>query len=172
MRKNQIRKIFKKTLKEFKNKVDNKDKLKYSKAVEPLSNQFNDYMFSDCCESNKSQIRNMIFRLLTLRDTLSISINDERISISSEYGLKPSKNSLNYNSEYFHLDIINKTGYLLNFKEKRVAFKDKYLYSDVVDNIKRIFEELNKKNFEDLYSEVMIESGLARDSNLDDLLDG
>jgi hypothetical protein len=169
MRKKELKKILKKSLLNFKNKVDKKEKMKFSN--EPITNQFNDYMFSDSTESNKQQIRNMIFRLLTLRDNLSINISDERISISSEYGLKPYKSNVNYkNSDYFHIDLINKTGYLLNYKEKRVAFRDESLYSDVVDNIKRIFEELNNKNFEDLYSEVMVESGLARDSNLDDLL--
>lgn len=172
MRKKELKKILKKSLIDFKNKVDKKEKLKYSKSmIEPVSNQFNDYMFSDTNEENKSQIRNMIFRLLTLRDQLSINITDDRITISSDYGLKPYKNNLNYqNSDYFHLDVINKTGYLLNYKEKRVAFKDESLYDDIVDKIKKIFEDLNNKNFEDLYNEVLVESGLARESNLDDLL--
>ena len=39
-------------------------------------------------------------------------------------------------------------------------------------SIKKIFEDLNNKNFEELYNEIMIESGLARESNLDDLLKG
>ena len=116
----------------------------------------------------------MIFRLLTLRDQLSINITDDRISISSDYGLKPYKSNISYQSpeDYFHLDIISKTGYLLNFKDKRVAFRDVSLYNDIVDKIKKIFEDLNNKNFEELYNEIMIESGLARESNLDDLLKG
>jgi len=170
MRKKELKKILKKSLIEFKNKVDRKEKLKYT--IEPVNNQFNDYMFSDSPEENKSNIRNMIFRLLTLRDQLSINITDDRISISSDYGLKPYKSSISYQSpeDYFHLDIINKTGYLLNFKDKRVAFRDTSLYNDIVDKIKKIFEDLNNKNFEELYNEIMVESGLARESNLDDLL--
>lgn len=172
MKKKKLKKILKKSLIEFKNKVDRKkERLKY--AVEPVSNNyFNDYMFSDSPEENKSHIRNMIFRLLTLRDQLSINITDDRISISSDYGLKPYKSNISYQSpeDYFHLDIINKTGYLLNFKDKRVAFRDISLYNDIVDKIKKIFEDLNNKNFEELYNEIMVESGLARESNLDDLL--
>lgn len=172
MKKKELKKIFKKSLIEFKNKTDRKERLKY--AIEPVSNNhFNDYMFSESVEENKSHIRNMIFRLLTLRDQLSINITDDRISISSDYGLKPYKNSSSYqSSDYFHLDIINKTGYLLNFKDKRVAYRDVSLYDDIVDNIRKIFEDLNNRNFEELYNEIMIESGLARESNLDDLLKG
>ena len=84
-------------------------------------------------------------------------------------------NVINYNqsynsSEYFSLEIIKDTGYILTFKDKRVAFKDETLYDDTVSKVTEIFKELNTDNFTELYNEVMVESGLARESNLDDLL--
>jgi hypothetical protein len=176
MKKKKLKKIFEKSLNDFKNKVDrNKsksEKVKYS--IEPAAhNQFNDYMFSESDDNTKEKTRNMIFRLLKLRDNLSINIHEKSINISSDYGLK--KSNLNYNqsynsSEYFSLEIIKETGYILTYKDKRVAFKDTTLYDDTVSKVTEIFKELNTDNFTDLYNDIMVESGLARESNLDDLL--
>ena len=117
----------------------------------------------------------MIFRLLKLRDNLQINIHEKTINISSDYGLKKS-NVVNYNQsynsvDYFSLEIIKETGYILTYKDKRVAFKDETLYDDTVSKVTEIFKELNTDNFAELYNEVMVESGLARESNLDDLLE-
>lgn len=177
MKKKKLEKIFKKSLTDFKNKVDNNkaksEKMKYS--LEPAHNQFNDYIFSNSDDLIKDKTRNMIFRLLKLRDNLQINIHEKTINISSEYGLKKS-NVVNYNQsynsvDYFNLEIIKETGYILTYKEKRVAFKDETLYDDTVSKVTEIFKELNSENFRDLYNEIMVESGLARESNLDDLLE-
>jgi len=49
---------------------------------------FNEYMFTESTDEIKEKSRNMIFRLINLRDQLSISINEQSITITSEYGLK------------------------------------------------------------------------------------
>jgi hypothetical protein len=180
MKKKKLKKILEKSLIDFKNKVDkNKvksEKLKYA-SLEPSHNQFNDYMFSNSDEIVKEKTRNMIFRLLKLRDNLQINIHEKSINISSDYGLKKSNaNVINYNQsynsvDYFNLEIIKETGYILTYKDKRVAFKDEILYDDTVSKVTEIFKELNTDNFKELYNEVMVESGLARESNLDDLLE-
>ena len=58
----------------------------------------------------------------------------------------------------------------MTFKDKRLAFKDETLYNEILNNVSVVFTELNNSNFDYLYNEVMIESGLARGSNLDELL--
>lgn len=135
-----------------------------------LKSSFNDYMFTECDDIVKEKSRNMIFRLLGLRDQLSISINELSVTISSEYGLKKINNQQNYlNSDYFSLEIIKDTGYIMNYKEKRLAYRDPKIYDDLIKEIKISFLQLNNDNFNELYNEVMVESGLARASNLDDL---
>ena len=127
-------------------------------------------MFTECDDVVKEKSRNMIFRLLGLRDQLSISINELSVTISSEYGLKKINNQQNYlNSDYFSLEIIKDTGYIMNYKEKRLAYRDPKIYDDLIKEIKISFLQLNNDNFNELYNEVMVESGLARASNLDDL---
>jgi len=58
----------------------------------------------------------------------------------------------------------------MNYKDKRLAYRDPKIYDDLIGEIQISFSKLNYNNFNDLYNEVMIDSGLARDSNLDDLL--
>lgn len=131
---------------------------------------FNEYMFSECSVEVKEKSRNMIFRLISLRDQLSIGINDQSITIGSEYGLKNSKSSP-YSNDYFSIEIIKDTGYIMCYKDKRLAYRDPKIYDDLIDEIQTAFSKLNDNNFNELYDEVMINSGLARDSNLDELLD-
>jgi len=135
---------------------------------------FNEYMFSECGDDIKLKIRNMIFRLIGLRDQLSISINEKLISITSDRlkGPTNSKNNPVYsNYDYFSIEIIKDVGYIMNYKEKRLAYRDILIYDDLIEQIKITFSKLNDINFNEMYNNVMIDSGLVRDSNLDDLLD-
>jgi hypothetical protein len=136
---------------------------------------FNDYMFTECDSEVKEKSRNMIFRLLNLRDQLTISINDHSVSISSEFGLKKSNlvvmNNYMVSNDYFSIEIIKDTGYIMSYKDKRLAYRDSEIYKDLISQIEIVFKSLNNENFKELYNEVMVDSGLARSSNLDDLLD-
>lgn len=132
------------------------------------SNSFQNLLFTEPTKEIKKKTRNMIFRLLRLRDTLNMSVDKNHIYISSEDGF-----NLNYNStssDYLSLDIMKDIGYLLHWKDKKFAFKDENLYDEVLEKSKEVFKELNDSNFEELYKLILKESGLSRDSNLDDLL--
>jgi hypothetical protein len=132
------------------------------------NNSFQNLLFTEPTKEIKKKTRNMIFRLLKLRDTLNMSVDKDHIYISSENGF-----NLNYNSnssDYLSLDIMKDIGYLLHWKDKKFAFKDENLYYEVLEKSKKVFKELNDSNFEELYSLILKESGLSRDSNLDDLL--
>lgn len=143
-------------------------------ALQPTSilggKSFNEYMFTESTDEIKEKSRNMIFRLINLRDQLSISINEQSITITSEYGLKKSNNSTYSNYDYFSIEIIKDTGYIMSYKDKRLAYRDHKIYDDLIDEIQISFSKLNDNNFNELYNEVMVDSGLARASNLDDLL--
>ena len=53
---------------------------------------------------------------------------------------------------------------------KKIAFLDPDLYKDVLEKSKEIFNNINHSNFNDLFSNVMKDSGLSREFNLDSLL--
>ena len=145
-----------------------------SKYVDvPIKESYNDFMFTEPNDDISKRGRNLIFRLLTLRDKLNININDRTISISADlYQLKNTSRTSNtkYN-DYFSLEIINKVGYILHYENKRFAFKDETVYDDTIEQINITFKMVNQQNFEELYHLLMRDTGLARESNLEDLLD-
>lgn len=170
MKKKKLKKLLIKTILEAR-KLESE---LYDNPVEvKTESQYNDFMFSESSDEIREKSRTMFYGLLKFRDNLRISINEHRISIHSESGLKKIQNTGTYLSsgDYFDLDIIKGTGYILNFKDKRLAFKDETIYQDVLDKVNAVFTNLNLQNFDDLYHEIMVDSGLARESNLNSLLD-
>lgn len=170
MKNKKLQKIIHKSLLKFKKKIDKLELKNNSEFVPfPLNqkNLFNNYMFSEPTEEICQKSRNLFFGLLKLRDQLSIRLDDDHIDIQSENGF--SKNSKNYLTEYFHADIIKGTGYILTFKDKRFAFKDEKIYDDLIERFEETFLDLNINNFSDVYEEIMVDSGLAREANLTSL---
>jgi hypothetical protein len=163
IKKKKLKKIIEKSLLNFKNKIDSQ----MLDASPKKSNLFNNLVFSHSSEEVKLKSRNMIYGLLSFRDHFSININDSIISLASDYGVK--NNSTNHTTDLFSLEIIKDTGYILHFKNKRVSFVDPTIYQDVLEQAKHAFEGLNNENFKELYDKIMIESGLARQSNLEEL---
>jgi hypothetical protein len=166
MNKKKLYKVFKKVILDVKKQEESK----YTAIPMNEKNSYNDLLFTESDDNIKKRGRNLIFRLLTLRDQLHININDRTISISSELSKLKGKSNHNTYDEYFTLEIIDKVGYILSYSEKRFAFKDEFLYEETIDQINIIFKKVNHQNFEEIYQTIMKESGLARESNLDDLL--
>ena len=79
-------------------------------------------------------------------------------------------NNSNLNKLYFHLEIIKEVGYNINCNNRRVLIKDVTLYDEMLPKIKETFDNINLDNFNELYSSIMKDNGLNRDSNLDELL--
>lgn len=130
----------------------------------------NDYLYSDSDDDSKLKIRNLILRLLKHRDELEYSISDYGISLYSSYEKKATRsNKVNTNST-FHIEIIKDTGFNLSCNDRRILMKDTTLYDEMKPQVKQIFDELNRENFKELYTVVMKDNGLNRESNLDDLL--
>lgn len=140
-------------------------------------NSYNDFIFTSSSDETKKRSRNLIYRIISLRDKLNFNISDNSININSELSrLKNNHKSVSsptsiYSDEYFSLEIIKNVGYLLSFNEQRLGFKDESLYDDTIDQIRTTFDKLNQENFLEIYSKIMKDSGLARNSNLDELLE-
>lgn len=142
---------------------------------------FNDLMFTEGSNEINEKSRNLITRLLQFRDKLSFTSTDKTVRITSgsfKLSKRSTKNTSSnlvskvaYDSfDEFSIEIIKDIGLLINYKSDRAAFRDKEIYNDVIEEMKVSFKELNIKNFNNLYTELMKDSGLARESNLDDLL--
>lgn len=139
--------------------------VKESKST--LSNDFN---FSESSEETKQKIRNLIIRLAQKRDDIDYNINEYTISLQASDRKMYSGNNSNLNKLYFHLEIIKEVGYNINCNNRRVLIKDITLYDEMLPKIKEIFDNINLDNFNELYSSIMKDNGLNRESNLDELL--
>ena len=152
---------------------------KYDKyEVMAEKNSYNDFIFTSSSDETKKRSRNLIYRIISLRDKLNFNISDNSININSELSRLKNTNHKStssptsiYSDEYFSLEIIKNVGYLLSFNEQRLGFKDESLYDDTIDQIRTTFDKLNQENFLEIYSKIMKDSGLARNSNLDELLE-
>jgi hypothetical protein len=130
----------------------------------------NDFNFSESSEETKLKIRNLIIRLSQKRDDIEYNINDYTISLQSSERKMYNGNNSNLNKLYFHLEIIKEVGYNINCNNRRVLIKDVTLYDEMLPKIKETFDNINLDNFNELYSSIMKDNGLNRDSNLDELL--
>lgn len=164
MKKKSLKKMIKKSI---------RDSMFYRNEPIPLSekNSYNEFIFTNSGSEEKKRSRNLIYRILSLRDRLNFHINDNIININSELSrLKNTNPTSKYADDYFSLEIIKNTGYLLTFNDKKLGFKDESLYDETIEHVRTTFDQLNKDNFIEIYSKIMKDSGLVRDSNLDDLL--
>lgn len=133
----------------------------------------NDHMFTECDDAQKNKIRNLIIRLLHHRDEIDYNISENYITLS-QYEKKLSKKSTHSTStirnSYFHLEIIKDSGFVLNCNDRKILMKDVTLFDEIKPKIKEIFDKINQDNFNELYNVIMKDSGLNRESNLDEIL--
>lgn len=132
----------------------------------------NDFNFTESTDETKQKIRNLIIRLVQKRDDIEHNINDYAISLQASELKMYSNNSNTLHKIYFHLEIIKEVGYNINCNGRRVLIKDVTLYDEMLPKIKETFDTINLENFNELYSTIMKDNGLSRDSNLDELLAG
>ena len=106
---------------------------------------------------------------------MNITINDSSIRLTADLNYLSKKQNTNQNLNYtkedwFCIDIMKNIGIIITLNDKKVAFKDQSFYDEIVSKISQIFHDINMENFETIYNDVMVETGLARSSNLDDLI--
>jgi hypothetical protein len=164
-----------KSIKKFKERSNKTQKLK-AYQVEPEHNSFNELIFTNPSDEVVQRSKNLVLRVLTLRDKLNITINDSSIRLNADLNYLSKKQNTNKNlnyavkDEWFCIDIMKNIGIIITLNDTKVAFKDQSFYDEIVSKISQIFHDINMKNFETIYNDVMVETGLARSSNLDDLI--
>jgi len=160
MKKKNLYKLIKKAISEANNE-----------SFKPTPERMNDSLFSELTEESKVKIRNLITRISHYRDELEYTIDQSSISISTSYE-KKIISSNNGSTNYFNIQIMKGVGFILSFNDKRIMMRDITLYDEMKEEIKKISDGINQDNFIQLYNAVMKESGLNRESNLDELLTG
>jgi hypothetical protein len=137
----------------------------------------NDYIDGDWCEYDSEvsdKFKKMFLQIIDYKDNLRINISDSNISvyIQDVKNLK-SKSKLKSNSDDDYLEILitKDRGYsLVKGYNKRSQFKDKDIFNQLEGIVKDRLSILNRENFNDIWENIMLESGLIRDNNLLDIL--
>ena len=141
-------------------KVDKAEEYKTSAYDETVSNKF----------------KKLVLNLLDYSETLNININDNSITISAN-DVKSIKNTNNNNNNNGSLKLQNDGNYLeisIN-KERfvmakgyynRTCYKDTSMYDYFEPILSKKLQEINATNFNTVWDDIMIDSGMIRDNNL------
>jgi hypothetical protein len=135
------------------------------------------YDYSDWCEYDpevSDKFKKMFLQIIDYKDNLRINISESNISVSIQdvKNLKSKhKSKLNSDEDYLEISITKDRGYsIIKGYDKRSQFKDKDIFSQLEGIVKDRLSILNRENFNDIWENIMLESGLVRDNNLLDIL--
>ena len=139
---------------------------------EPL--KVSDRKYNEYDEEVSNRMVKLVTNLLKYSDNINIEwdINHISIRVSDITSLKKIIKSNTISNEDNYLSIeVNDIGFSINYGWRKHSFyQDKDMYSRLIDNVKLSVKELNSRNFIDIWEIVSKESGILRDSNLDEIL--
>jgi hypothetical protein len=135
------------------------------------------YDDSDWCEYDpevSDKFKKMFLQIIDYKDNIRINISDSNISVSIQdiKNLKSKhKSKLISEEDYLEISIIKDIGYSISKGyRKNSQFKDKDIFNQLESLVKDRLSILNRENFNDIWENIMLESGLVRDNNLLDIL--
>ena len=162
----------------------NKKKLK--KIAKIISNEVNVYPTKQCEEEFRAEydsevskkFKKLVLNIIQYKENININILDDRFSISSN-DINIIKTNYMPNSKYVSssqsednfLELcVNNQGFYVNLGyRKRSRYTDDKIFDELLPLIRERSKEINSENFNDIWTEVMMKSGVMRDNNLDEL---
>ena len=162
--------------KKFKKIAEEVAKLISNQLIEkPTSTMIEEYRAEYDSEVS-DKMKKFILNVIKYKENLNISISEEYINIATS-DIKKIKKSNSQNigkysgSEDNYLEIsIDEKGFYLNYGyRKRSRYTDEKIFNELLPLVKQRNKEINSENFNEIWEEVMIESGIMRDNNLDEL---
>lgn len=172
------KKKLKKLAKLFHEEIRNYEKeSRLVKMSEEISNGDCDWSEYDSEVSDK--FRKMVLNLANYKNNININVDSNRISISTsdittvKKGVKRSSNALYNEDSYVEMSLIKNLGFSINYGYKlRSNYKDEKLFDELQPILIQKLKEINADNFNEIWTELMRESGVLRDNNLEDILNG
>jgi hypothetical protein len=135
------------------------------------------YDDGDWCEYDpdvSEKFKKMFIQIIDYKENLTIKLSDYNISvyIQDVKNLKSKHRSkLASDEDYLEISITKDRGYsIVKGYNKRSQFKDKDIFNQLEGIVKNRLSLLNRENFNDIWENIMLESGLVRDNNLLDIL--
>ncbi len=139
-------------------KVDKAEEYKTSAYDETVSNKF----------------KKLVLNLLDYSETLNININDNSITISANdvKSIKNTNNNTNgplklqNDSNYLEISINKERFVMAKGYYNRTCYKDTSMYDYFEPILSKKLQEINATNFNTVWDDIMIDSGMIRDNNL------
>jgi len=172
MKSKKIKKMAKLIHEEFRN---------YDRESRPMkmSEEVSGGDWSDYDSEVSEKFKKMILNLATYKNNININVDDSRISVSVgditkvKTPIKRSSNVLYSEENYVEMSLHKGLGFSINYGYKlRTNYKDEKLFSELQPILIQRLKEINADNFNEIWTELMRESGVLRDNNLDDILNG
>jgi hypothetical protein len=124
------------------------------------------------------KFKKLVLNIIQYKENININILDDRFSISSN-DINSIKTNYMPNSKYgsssqsddnFLELCVNNQGFYVNLGyRKRSRYTDDKIFDELLPLIRERSKEINSENFNDIWTEVMMKSGVMRDNNLDEL---
>jgi hypothetical protein len=142
-------------------------------TVGKTSESYNDRDISEYDPTISDKFRKMVENILNYRENININIDENRILISCENAKNLKSKSMTYNDDNFlEMTITKNLGFNINYGyRKRSNYKDEKIYDELLESVISRIKKENFKNFENLWTQIMTDSGLLRDHNLENLLE-
>ena len=145
------------------------------KIQEEISN--GDWSEYDSDVSEK--FKKMVLNLANYKNNINISVDSNRISISTgditkvKAPTKRNSNTLYTDDNYVEMSLVKNLGFSVNYGYKlRSNYKDENLFEELQPILVQKLKEINAENFNEIWTDLMKESGILRDNNLDEIFNG
>jgi hypothetical protein len=172
MKSKKIKKIAKLIHEEFRN---------YERESRPMkmSEEISNGDWSEYDPEVSEKFKKMVLNLANYKNNININIDSNRISINTgdittiKKPIKRSSNTIYSDDHYVEMSLMKNLGFSINYGYKvRSNYKDEKLFDEIQPVLVQRLKEINADNFNEIWSDLMKESGILRDSNLDDILNG
>lgn len=124
------------------------------------------------------KFKKMVLNLANYKNNININIDNHRISISTgdiksvKTPTKRNSNTLYSDDNYVEMSLIKDLGFSINYSYKKSNYKDEKLFDELQPILIQKLKEINADNFNEIWTELMKDSGILRDNNLDEIFNG
>jgi hypothetical protein len=162
-------------------KLFHKEIRNYQRESKPMkmSEEISGGSWSEYDPEVSEKFKKMVLNLATYKNNININVDDGRISINVgditkvKTPIKRNPNALYSEENYVEMSLHKGLGFSINYGYKlRSNYKDKKLFDELQPILIQKLKEINADNFNEIWTELMRESGVLRDNNLDDILNG
>jgi hypothetical protein len=170
MKSKKIKKIAKLIHEEFRN---------YDRELRPMKSQeeISNGDWSEYDQEVSEKFKKMVLNLANYKNNIHIIIDINRVSISTNditsVKSKTNKNVPYNEDNYVEMSLQKDLGFSINHGYKlRSNYKDEKLFYELQPILIQKLKEINAENFNDIWTNLMRDSGILRDSNLEEIFNG